>query len=69
MHLKWNILDDHIQETEKRLSSASDLKASAGCRTVHSETQDEDGGEGNLSYFSCMSLYLNNHLQDTATKQ
>ncbi|CAE6157866.1 unnamed protein product [Arabidopsis arenosa] len=45
MHLKCNILDDHIQETEKRLSSASDLKASAGCRTVLSETQDEDGGE------------------------
>ncbi|KAG7622986.1 MutL C-terminal dimerization [Arabidopsis suecica] len=46
MHLKCSILDDvsydHIQETEKRLSSASDLKASAGCRTVHSETQDED---------------------------
>jgi len=52
MHLKCSILDDvsydHIQETEKRLSSASDLKASAGCRTVHSETQDEDVHEGNI---------------------
>ncbi|CAH2076643.1 unnamed protein product [Thlaspi arvense] len=49
MHLKGSILDDesydHIQETEKSLSSASDLKASAGCRTVHSETQDEDVDE------------------------
>lgn len=51
MHRKPSILDDvsydHTQETEKRLSSVSDLKASAGSRTVHSETQSEDGDEGN----------------------
>lgn len=29
------------------MSSASDLKASAGCSIVHSETRDEDGDEGN----------------------
>uniref|UniRef100_A0A1J3I7S4 DNA mismatch repair protein MLH3 n=1 Tax=Noccaea caerulescens TaxID=107243 RepID=A0A1J3I7S4_NOCCA len=44
MHPKGKILDDvsydHIQETEKRLSSGSGLKASAGNRTVNMETQD-----------------------------
>ncbi|XP_024005255.1 DNA mismatch repair protein MLH3 [Eutrema salsugineum] len=49
MHLKCSILDevsnDHIQETEKRLSSASDLKVSAGCRIVQSETRVEDEDE------------------------
>ncbi|XP_010446913.1 PREDICTED: DNA mismatch repair protein MLH3-like isoform X1 [Camelina sativa] len=47
MHPKPSIVDDvsydHKQETEKRLISASDLKASADCRTVHSETQKDDG--------------------------
>ncbi|KFK30189.1 hypothetical protein AALP_AA7G229700 [Arabis alpina] len=49
MDLKCGILDDvsndHIQETEKKLSSASDLKASAGFRTVLRETHCEDGDE------------------------
>ncbi|VVB10172.1 unnamed protein product [Arabis nemorensis] len=51
MHLECSILDDvsydRTQETEKRLSSALDLKASAGSRTVLSETetQGEDGEE------------------------
>lgn len=58
MHLKCNILDDHIQETDKRLSSASDLKASAGCRTLHSETQNEDGDEGNCFLFFTPLFHL-----------
>ncbi|KAJ4898911.1 MUTL protein-like protein 3 [Raphanus sativus] len=49
MHLNDSILDDvsydHLQEPGKRMSSASDLKASAGCSIVHSETRDEDGDE------------------------
>ncbi|XP_033142173.1 DNA mismatch repair protein MLH3 isoform X3 [Brassica rapa] len=44
-----SILDDvsydHLQEPGKSMSSASDLKASAGCSIVHSETRDEDGDE------------------------
>lgn len=51
MHPECSILNDvsyyHIQEAEKRLSSGSDLKASAGSRTVHMETQGEGGDEGN----------------------
>ncbi|CAH8315012.1 unnamed protein product [Eruca vesicaria subsp. sativa] len=49
MHLKSSILDDvsydHLQEPGKSMSSASDLKASAGCSILHSETRDEDGDE------------------------
>ncbi|KAL0739477.1 hypothetical protein Bca4012_015687 [Brassica carinata] len=49
MHLNCSILDDvsydHPQEPGKSMSSASDLKASAGCSIVHSETRDEDGDE------------------------
>ncbi|CAA7035665.1 unnamed protein product [Microthlaspi erraticum] len=49
MHTKGKILDDvsydHIKETEKRLTSGSDLKASAGNRTVNMETQGEGGDE------------------------
>nr|VDC84217.1 unnamed protein product [Brassica rapa] len=44
-----SILDDvsydHLQEPGKSMSSVSDLKASAGCSIVHSETRDEDGDE------------------------
>ncbi|KAF8101520.1 hypothetical protein N665_0204s0017 [Sinapis alba] len=49
MHLSCSILDDvsydHLQEPGKIMSSASDLKASAGCSIVHSEIRDEDGDE------------------------
>ncbi|XP_023634478.1 DNA mismatch repair protein MLH3 [Capsella rubella] len=47
MYPKRSIINDvsydHIQETEESLNSASDLKASTGCRTVHPETLEEDG--------------------------
>ncbi|CAN8327809.1 unnamed protein product [Cochlearia groenlandica] len=46
-HPIGSILDDvpcgYKQETEKRLRSASDLKASAGFRAMHLETKVEDG--------------------------
>ncbi|KAL0660365.1 hypothetical protein Bca4012_080950 [Brassica carinata] len=44
-HIFDDVSYDHLQEPEKSLSSASDLKASAGCSIVHSEARDEDGDE------------------------
>ncbi|CAN7016041.1 unnamed protein product [Brassica rapa subsp. trilocularis] len=44
-HILDDVSYDHLQEPEKSMSSASDLKASAGCSIVHSETRDEDGDE------------------------
>ncbi|KAL1215632.1 DNA mismatch repair protein MLH3 [Cardamine amara subsp. amara] len=75
-HLKCNILDDvlhdHMQETGRRLSSASELKASAGCRTVHSETQDEDedfSSEKNLDSIKSTTKWRHNHSVSQVAKE
>ncbi|CAN6881118.1 unnamed protein product [Brassica oleracea] len=44
-HIFDDVSYDHLQEPEKSMSSASDLKASAGCSIVHSEARYEDGDE------------------------
>ncbi|KAF3485932.1 hypothetical protein F2Q69_00057923 [Brassica cretica] len=55
-HIFDDVSYDHLQEPEKSMSSASDLKASAGCSIVHSEARDADGDEGLLHLRSDESL-------------